>query len=94
MSKDKYKVKNWSEYNEGLKHRGSLCLWIEAGIAEQWRYKGEKKRGGQSQYSEMAIELCCVIGKVYHLPLRQAYPPVENFCKLNIRNNYRKSKSD
>lgn len=71
MSKDKYKVTNWRQYNEGLKQRGSLRLWIKTEIVEQWKYQGDKKRGGQHQYSDMAIELCLIVRKVYHLPLRQ-----------------------
>jgi IS5 family transposase len=71
MSKDKYKVQNWSEYNEGLKQRGSLRIWIKTEIVEQWKYQGEIKRGGQRQYSDMAIEICLIVRKVYHLPLRQ-----------------------
>jgi hypothetical protein len=71
MSKDKYKVTNWKQYNEGLKKRGSLRLWIHNEIAENWKHTGIKKRGGQQQYSDMAIELCLVIRKVYYLPLRQ-----------------------
>lgn len=35
LSKDKYKVTNWSAYNEGLKQRGSLTLWIDADIADE-----------------------------------------------------------
>jgi Transposase DDE domain len=71
MSKDKYKVTNWKQYNEGLKQRGSLRLWIKTEIVEQWKYQGDKKRGGQHQYSDMAIELCLIVRKVYGLPLRQ-----------------------
>ncbi len=78
MSKDKYKVKNWPSYNEGLKQRGSLIIWIEKD-ADHWKYgeQGPVKRGGQKQYSDVAIEACLVLRKVYHLPLRQT----EGFVK-------------
>src|SRR3982751_5133074 len=81
MSKDKYKVKNWSEYNEGLKQRGSLRIWINTEIVQQWKYQGEIKRGGQQQYSDMAIELCLIVRKVYHLPLRQTEGFMNSFFK-------------
>jgi len=42
LSKDKYKVKNRSEYNEGLKQRGSLSILIKKEIVERWKYRGEK----------------------------------------------------
>lgn len=71
MSKDKYKVTNWSSYNKGLKERGSISLWICSDLCCQWQWEGESRRGGQYQYSNVAIELCLTIGKVYNLPLRQ-----------------------
>ena len=77
MSKDKYKVTNWSSYNAGLKQRGSLTLWIDAELASSWNQLSENKRGGQKVYSALAIETCLVLRKVYHLPLRQT----EGFVK-------------
>ena len=71
MSKDKYKVKNWAEYNEGLKQRGSLTLWVHQDIAAEWKQRGKKIRGGQQLYSDLAIETCLVLRKVYHQALRQ-----------------------
>ena len=71
MSKDKYKVTNWKQYNEELKQRGFLRLWIKTEILEQWKYQGDRKGGGQQQYSDMAIELFLTVRKVYHLPLPQ-----------------------
>jgi len=56
LSKDKYKVKNWSSYTEGLKQRGCLNIWIEQDIAKNWQADqgGKVKRGGQFQYSDYA----------------------------------------
>lgn len=71
LNKDKYKVTNWSSYTEGLKKRGSLTLWMDAGMAAHWHQGGENKRGGQTIYSALAIETCLVVRKVYRLPLRQ-----------------------
>jgi IS5 family transposase len=79
MSKDKYKVKNWSSYNEGLKQRGSIRLWIQPGLSEQWKWKGTAKRGGQHLYSDTAVELCLTIGKVYSQPLRQTEGFIRSF---------------
>jgi IS5 family transposase len=71
VGKDKYKVTNWSSYNEGLKQRGSITLWIQSEQRISWRYTAAKKRGGQILYSDSAIELSYIIRKLYHLPLRQ-----------------------
>lgn len=70
MSKDKYRVRNWREYNEGLKQRGALTLWISEEGLKQWRYQGERRRGAQPTYSDVAIETCLVLRLIYHLPLR------------------------
>ena len=71
MSKDSYKVKNWASYNEGLKQRGSLTLWIDSDIVDKWKYSGQQNRGGMKEYSDTVIEICLVVRKVYRLPLRQ-----------------------
>ena len=85
LSKDKYKVTNWSSYNAGLKQRGSLTLWVDATIASNWNQSSENKRGGQMLYSALAIETCLVLRKVYHLPLRQTEGFVKSiFGLLNI----------
>lgn len=79
MSKDKYKVQNWREYNKGLKQRGAITIWISEEVLKLWRYQGEKKKGGQLTYSDLAIEVCLTVRKVYHLPLRQTQGFVESF---------------
>ncbi len=79
MSKDSYKVRNWSKYNEGLKQRGSLNLWIKEELLQSWYWTGESKCGGQYQYSNSAIELCLTIGKVYGLALRQTEGFISSF---------------
>lgn len=79
MSKDKYKVCNWHQYNEGLKQRGAITVWISQEVLEGWRYQGEKKKGGQPVYSDLAIEVCLTVRKVYHLGYRQTEGFVESF---------------
>lgn len=74
--KNKYKVRNWKEYNESLVRRGSLEFWIEKGIIKSWKIgiideNGKRKRGYQKRYSDDAIELCRLVGKVFHQRLRQ-----------------------
>ena len=33
---DKYRVKNWSEYDAGLKQRGSLTFWVNEEVLKSW----------------------------------------------------------
>src|SRR5215210_3628444 len=79
MSKDKYRVRNWSQYSEGLKQRGAITVWIDEEVLQKWRYQGERKRGGQKVYSDLAIEICLMVRKVYHLPLRQTEGFMQSF---------------
>ncbi len=74
----KYKVSNWPEYNESLKKRGSLTLWLSEDAIKTWHPENiNKKKGGQIKYSDIAIETGLTIKKVYSLKLRQT----EGFLK-------------
>jgi hypothetical protein len=85
MSKGKYKICNWPRYNQGLKQRGALSVWISEEVLEHWYYEGQAVRGGQRLYSEPAIELCLLIRQVYHLALRQTEGFMESlFACLSI----------
>jgi hypothetical protein len=34
--KTQYRIRNWSEYNAGLKQMGNQTFWIEESVLEQW----------------------------------------------------------
>jgi IS5 family transposase len=72
-----YKIKNWKEYNQALKQRGSLEIWIENDIESKWYYQGKPQRGAQFKYSAVCIEMAAMLRAVYHLPYRQ----LEGFIK-------------
>lgn len=78
----KYKVRNWSEYNESLVQRGSLEVWIEENILKDWRAQGNGKRGGQPIYSDLAIKLTLQFGQVFRQKLRQTEGLVRSVFKL------------
>lgn len=77
-----YKIKNWNEYNRSLKNRGSITLWLPEDVIDSWYYTGKKHKGGQYKYSAACIEACCMVRKVYHLPLRQTEGLVESIVKI------------
>lgn len=80
MSKDKYKALNWRSYNEGLKQRGSITIWIGKEVLSQWRERIKSgKRGRAKTYSDLAILTCLTVRKVYHLALRQSEGFVNSF---------------
>lgn len=78
-----YKVKNWNEYNRALVSRGSLSIWINKKDLEGWYYQGEQQRGGQFEYSDLCIELCVILRKVYHLGLRQTEGFMSSIMEMN-----------
>jgi IS5 family transposase len=70
-AKSQYRVRNWAEYEAGLKKRGDLIVWLSHDALEAWRVPAEGKPGGQRTYSDVAIEAALTIRMVFHLPLRQ-----------------------
>ncbi|NJL94505.1 MAG: IS5 family transposase [Anaerolineae bacterium] len=71
--KASYRVSNWSAYNKSLMQRGSLTIWIDEEVVANWHppVEGKRKRGGQVQYSDQAIECLLMLKAVYGLPYRQ-----------------------
>ncbi|MEW5957438.1 MAG: transposase [Chloroflexota bacterium] len=72
-SKSKYRVRNWAKYNDSLKQRGSITLWIDEDVIRAWRPdpNAPKKRGGQQEYTDGAIECLLTVKAVFHLAYRQ-----------------------
>lgn len=68
--KPKYRTTNWKEYNEALKARGSLLIWVDKDMRRHGSASG--KRGRSPVYSEVAIQFCLPIKGLFSLPLRQA----------------------
>src|SRR4051812_32175865 len=71
ISKMKFKVTNWREYETGLRQRGSLTLWITSEALSSWQAPKRTTRGGQPPYSDLAIETALTLGTVFGLRLRQ-----------------------
>ncbi len=60
-AKSQYRVRNWSEYEAGLKKRGDLTVWIAGDALDAWREAPSGKRGGQRTDSDVAIEAALTI---------------------------------
>jgi hypothetical protein len=69
--RSQYKIKNWKEYNQALKQRGSLEIWIEKEAEGQWYYQGKTQRGAQFKYSDTCIQIAAVLREIYQLKYRQ-----------------------
>jgi hypothetical protein len=68
----RYKVRNWSQYNESLKNRGNLSLWVSEDALKKWRAPKIKGiNGAPRRYSDDAILCIMMLKVIYHLPYRQ-----------------------
>lgn len=66
-----YRIKNWPAYNEALKQRGSLNVWISSRALDRWRAKPAGTPGLPRTYADTAIETALTVRKLFRLPLRQ-----------------------
>lgn len=82
INKKQYRVKNWTEYNESLKQRGSLHVWIDEEALSKWYAEPTHKQGSQPVYSDLAIKTTLQFGKVFHQKLRQTEGLVSSVFNL------------
>ena len=70
-----YRVRNWREYETGLRARGSLTVWLGLtdGKLANWNSPRPtcRKPGRQRKYSNHAIETTVTLGLVFGLASRQ-----------------------
>ena len=71
FDKAQYRVINWAEYNESLRQRGDLTIWVSEEAQSVWSAPRRTSRGGQWRYSDLAIETCLTLRTTYRLALRQ-----------------------
>src|SRR3989304_1197972 len=88
-NKKKYKVRNWSKYNEMLVNRGRIDVWVEKGIWEQWFAEPghKRKRGAKKRYSDKSIGVTLQFGQVFHQKLRQTeglVTTIFNLMKIDL----------
>ena len=69
----KYKLSNWSNYNQSLKNRGRIDVWIGDDIESWWTHSDRvfDGTGSTKHYTDQAILTCHEIRSVFKLPLRQ-----------------------
>jgi hypothetical protein len=74
-----YKTRNWAEYNQSLKQRGSLSIWFDPEMT--WEAEASGRRGRQQTYSDAAIQACLTLKVLFGLPLRQTTGFVESLLE-------------
>ena len=78
-----YRVRNWPEYNKGLKQRGSLTFWTSPEVLANWEVKQKTGQpGATATYSNQAIVTMVTLKSVMGLPGRALCGFVESIFKL------------
>lgn len=84
VPKQKYKLRNWPEYNEALRRRGDITIWLSADAVAQW-YEPDRVYDGTGtpkRFTDFAIITCHEIRQVYRLPLRQTQGFINSLFRL------------
>lgn len=72
-TKIRYRVTNWSDYNQALIRRGDISLWLDETVIDQWQRPQPTGRAGRPwSYSDVAVQCMLALRLLYHLPLRAA----------------------
>ena len=66
-------TRSWPEYNERLKNRGSIALWIDQEVLENWFADAPEssRRGREQTYSDGCIRMLLQLKNFYGLGYRQ-----------------------
>ncbi len=76
-------IRNWSEYNAGLRQRGSLTFWVDESVLEAWYNPAMSgKPGASNAYSDLAISTFVTLKSVYHQAGRQTQGLLESLFAL------------
>jgi hypothetical protein len=81
--KDKYRIRNWRQYNQSLVNRGSITFWFDEHAISKW-YSVERtdKPGRPETYSDDAIRCGLLIKAVFRTALRALQGFVGSIIKI------------
>jgi hypothetical protein len=81
--KDKYRIRNWRQYNQSLVNRGSVTFWFdEAAIARWYSVERSDKPGRPETYSDDAIRCGLLIKAVFRTALRALQGFIGSIIKI------------
>jgi len=81
-AKNKYRIRNWAQYNHSLIKRGSITIWFSDDAITNWSAQPKGIRGRPPVYSDKAIMTALMIKAVFHLSLRSLEGFLESLCLL------------
>lgn len=83
ITKPRYRIRNWKQYNSALVQRGSLTIWFDPHSRANWINSNTTgRRGRPFFYADAAISCCLILREVFHLPLRQTQGIVRSILDL------------
>src|SRR3954466_6782410 len=82
IPEQKRRVTNWREYDESLRRRGSLTVWFSDGGGRGGGAGGGTSRGGQPEYSDLAILTALMFKAVFRLAYRQTEGLIGSLIRL------------
>src|SRR5215213_2650135 len=59
----RYRIRNWPQYEAGLKRRGDLTLWLDEAAIAGWHASRRTTAGGQARYLDLASSSRVLTGK-------------------------------
>ena len=78
-----YRLRNWNQYTNALKQRGSLTFHFADDVTDGWLNPNKTgKPGASNTYCDLAIQACLSIKILFRLPLRQVQGFVESVLGL------------
>ena len=76
----RYRTTNWKSYNDALKRRGSLLIWLDKAMV--WRAPKAGRNGRPPVFSDGAIQFCLMVKVLFGLPLRQTTGMVASILSM------------
>ena len=76
----RYRTTNWKSYNDALRRRGSLLIWLDKDMA--WLASRAGRPGRSPVFSDAAIQFCLMVKVLFGLPLRQCTGMVASILEM------------
>ena len=86
IGKSKYKTINWKDYNNSLRARGDIFVYMSEEAIANWYIDPatikDKKPGRQRKFHDYAIQACLSLRLIFGKPLRQTEGLINSLFKL------------
>ena len=76
----RYRTTNWKSYNDALRRRGSLLIWLDKDMT--WLANRAGRPGRPPVFSDAAIQFCLMVKVLFGLPLRQTTGMVASILEM------------